>query len=138
RLTKMKMTITFSYKSSAHNGPEAELMLQVRCVHKTYGSNQVLRGVDLFVQKGEGVCLLGPSGSGKTTLLRTLNHLDTTDAGQILVNGLLIGYRQVGDKFYELSQREVCRRGAGMGVDFQHVHQFPHMTVLQKIIEVPV
>ena len=134
----MNMTNTFSDKSSAPIGPEAEPMLQVRGVHKTFGSNQVLRGVDLFVQKGEVVCLLGPSGSGKTTLLRTLNHLDTIDAGQILVNGRLIGYRQEGDKLYELSQREVCRRRAGIGVVFQHFNLFPHMTVMQNIIEGPV
>lgn len=113
-------------------------MVEARNVRKHYGHNQVLQGVDLTVERGEVVCLIGPSGSGKTTLLRTLNHLESIDGGHILINGRLIGYRQEGAKLYELSQREVCKRRETIGVVFQHFNLFPHMTVLQNLIEGPV
>ncbi|HWL60894.1 MAG TPA: amino acid ABC transporter ATP-binding protein [Microbacteriaceae bacterium] len=107
-------------------------------VHKRYGHNDVLRDVDLIVERGEVVCLIGPSGSGKTTLLRTLNHLETIEGGIIRINGRLIGYRQERDRLYELSQREVCRRRERIGMVFQHFNLFPHMTALENIIEGPV
>src|SRR5690606_41882775 len=104
---------------------------------KLYGHNEVLRGVDLVVRRGEVVCLIGPSGSGKTTLLRTLNHLETIDRGHILINGQLVGYRQDGGKLYELSEKAVCRRRETIGMVFQHLNLFPHMTVLQNLGDGP-
>lgn len=115
-----------------------DFVVEATGVHKRYGHNHVLRGVDLSVSPGEVVCLLGPSGSGKTTLLPTLNHLETVDAGHILVNGGHVGYRRVGDKLFELSPREVCRNREGIGMVFQHFNLFPHMTVLENIIEAPI
>ncbi|RFA11382.1 ectoine/hydroxyectoine ABC transporter ATP-binding protein EhuA [Subtercola boreus] len=113
-------------------------MVDARAVHKAYGSNQVLKGVDLTVQQGEVVCLIGPSGSGKTTLLRTLNHLETVDDGIILIDGDLVGYRQDGEKLYELPEREVAVRRRRIGMVFQHFNLFPHLTVLQNIVEAPI
>jgi len=112
-------------------------MVEATGVHKSYGGNEVLRGVDLTVARGHVVCLLGPSGSGKTTLLRTLNHLESIDAGLIVVDGDLIGYRLDGGKLHELAEREVCRRRSSIGMVFQHFNLFPHFTVLQNIIEGP-
>ncbi len=113
-------------------------MVDVRGVSKRFGHQEVLRHVSLTVRTGEVVCLIGPSGSGKTTLLRTLNHLETVDRGRVLINGQLIGYRQEQNKLYEYSEKEICRRRRRVGMVFQHFNLFPHMTVLQNIIEAPV
>ncbi|MDQ1205124.1 amino acid ABC transporter ATP-binding protein [Microbacterium sp. SORGH_AS_0862] len=107
-------------------------------VHKSYGHNHVLRGVDLEVSSGEVVCLIGPSGSGKTTLLRTLNHLETVDAGSIEVDGELVGYRAAGGRMYELKEAEIATQRRRTGMVFQHFNLFPHMTVLQNIVEAPI
>jgi len=112
-------------------------IVEARNIHKAYGSNTVLSGVDLTVMPGEVVCLIGPSGSGKTTLLRTLNHLETIDRGLILIEGETIGYRRDGQTLHELPVREICRRRQNVGMVFQHFNLFPHMTVLQNIIESP-
>ena len=113
-------------------------MVEARGVRKSFGSNEVLRGVDLVVGRGEVVCLIGPSGSGKTTMLRLLNHLETADAGLILVDGEFVGYRREGDDLHELRQKDICRRRERIGMVFQHFNLFPHMTVLQNIVEGPI
>jgi polar amino acid transport system ATP-binding protein len=120
------------------NSGRAPEMVRIRGVRKSYGSQEALCGVDLDVHQGEVVCLLGPSGSGKSTLLRCINHLDTVDAGSILVDGELVGYRRRGNTLVELSAAEAARRRAAIGMVFQQFHLFPHMTVLQNITEAPV
>jgi polar amino acid transport system ATP-binding protein len=107
-------------------------------VEKSFGPTHVLRGMDLEVEQGEVLCIVGPSGSGKSTFLRCINHLEKIDAGLLSVNGSLVGYRQRGDVLYELKNREVCKERAEIGMVFQHFHLFPHMTVLQNVMEGPV
>lgn len=116
----------------------SENLLQIRDLHKSYGANHVLRGIDLDVTAGEVVCILGPSGSGKSTLLRTVNHLEAPDRGTILLSGELIGYRVRHSHLVELADTELSRQRARMGMVFQSFNLFPHMTVLQNIIEGPV
>ena len=65
-------------------------------VHKAYGRNEVLRGIDLQIRTGEVACIVGPSGGGKSTFLRCINHLEKIDAGQLSVDGELIGYNRSG------------------------------------------
>jgi len=125
-------------QSAAPAAERAVPVVEALGVTKRYGHHDVLREVDLTVERGEVVCLIGPSGSGKTTLLRTLNHLETIEGGIIRISGRLIGYRQDGDRLYELSQREVCKRRERIGMVFQHFNLFPHMTALENIIEGPV
>jgi polar amino acid transport system ATP-binding protein len=84
------------------------------------------------------VCMLGPSGSGKSTFLRCINHLEKIDAGRLWVDGRLVGYRQVGDKIYELRDAEVCRERAQIGMVFQRFNLFGHMTALENVIEAPI
>ncbi len=112
-------------------------MLEVVNVHKWYSSNHVLRGISLDVWPGQVLCALGPSGSGKSTLLRCINHLEPVDSGLVYLEGQLVGYRQIGGKLYELSEREICQKRAEIGIVFQQFNLFPHMTVLQNLIEAP-
>ncbi|MDX2621740.1 amino acid ABC transporter ATP-binding protein [Streptomyces sp. NPDC052071] len=113
-------------------------MVEIRSVHKSFGSVEVLRGIDLSVRAGEVTVVLGPSGSGKSTLLRTINHLEKVDQGWISVDGTLVGYRRSGNKLYELREREVLRQRTRIGFVFQNFNLFPHLTVLENIIEAPV
>ncbi|MEV0093115.1 amino acid ABC transporter ATP-binding protein [Streptomyces sp. NPDC050738] len=113
-------------------------MVEVRSVHKSFGSLEVLRGIDLEVRTGEVTVILGPSGSGKSTLLRTINHLEKVDQGWISVDGTLVGYRRSGDKLYELRERDVLKQRTHIGFVFQNFNLFPHLTVLENVVEAPV
>jgi polar amino acid transport system ATP-binding protein len=82
-------------------------------------------------------CIIGPSGSGKSTFLRCINHLEKINAGRLSVDGELVGYRQQGDKLYELREREVARKRSEIGMVFQRFNLFPHMTAIQNVMEGP-
>ncbi len=113
-------------------------MIEAVGLHKQFGALQVLRGVDLTVQRGEVVAILGPSGSGKSTLLRCLNHLETIDRGRIEIAGeTLASPDPSGAARYpsDSDVRRICRR---TGMVFQHFNLFPHLTVLQNLIEAPI
>jgi len=112
-------------------------LVRARNLRKSFGPVEVLRGVDLEVDAGQVCCIIGPSGSGKSTLLRCINHLERLNAGQIYINGELIGYRRVANKLVERSEREVARQRAGIGMVFQQFNLFPHMTVLANLMEAP-
>jgi polar amino acid transport system ATP-binding protein len=113
-------------------------MVKAEGVHKRFGRLEVLKGVSLEVQPGEVVCMIGPSGSGKTTFIRCINHLERIDAGRLWVDGRLVGYRQSGDKIYELRDAEVCRERSEIGMVFQRFNLFGHMTALENVIEAPI
>jgi polar amino acid transport system ATP-binding protein len=112
-------------------------MVKAEAVHKRFGRLEVLKGISLEVQPREVACLLGPSGSGKSTFLRCINHLDKIDAGRLWVDGELVGYRQSGNRLYELKESEVARERAEIGMVFQRFNLFPHMTALENVIEAP-
>src|SRR5205823_6187653 len=116
----------------------SELMVKAEGVHKRFGRLEVLKGISLEVQPGEVMCVLGPSGSGKSTFLRCINHLEKIDAGRLWVDGELVGYRQVGDKLYELRDAEICGERAQIGMVFQRFNLFRHMTALENVIEAPI
>jgi polar amino acid transport system ATP-binding protein len=82
--------------------------------------------------------MIGASGSGKSTFLRCINHLERIDAGRLWVDGRLVGYRQSGDKLYELRDAEVCRERSEIGMVFQRFNLFGHMTALENVIEAPI
>jgi polar amino acid transport system ATP-binding protein len=113
-------------------------MVRAEGVHKRFGRLQVLKGIDLVVDRGEVMCLLGPSGSGKSTFLRCINHLEKINAGRLYVDGELVGYRQDGGKLHELPEREVVRKRAEIGMVFQHFNLFPHMTALENVTLAPI
>ncbi|AYF79123.1 amino acid ABC transporter ATP-binding protein [Nocardia yunnanensis] len=113
-------------------------MVLAENVHKSFGRTRVLEGIDLRVEPGQVMCLLGPSGSGKSTLLRCINHLEKIDAGRLSVDGALVGYEQRGDRLHELRPRRIARQRRDIGMVFQRFNLFPHMTVLDNILEAPV
>ena len=113
-------------------------MVKAEGVHKSFGRLEVLKGVSLEVQPGEVVCMIGASGSGKSTFLRCINHLERIDAGRLWVDGRLVGYRQSGDKLYELRDADVCRERSEIGMVFQRFNLFGHMTALENVIEAPI
>lgn len=112
-------------------------MLCAQDVHKSFGALEVLRGITLDVARGEVMCLLGPSGSGKSTFLRCINHLEKIDGGRLLVDGEFVGYRRAGSKLHELRESEVARKRAEIGMVFQNFNLFPHLTVIQNVVEAP-
>ena len=113
-------------------------MVRAEQVRKNFGRLEVLRGIDLEVAPREVMCLVGPSGSGKSTFLRCINHLENIDAGRLWVDGELVGYRQSGDKLYELGEHEVCRKRSEIGMVFQSFNLFPHMSALENITLAPI
>jgi polar amino acid transport system ATP-binding protein len=113
-------------------------MVRAEAVHKNFGRNEVLRGIDIEVAPREVMCIIGPSGSGKSTFLRCINHLEKIDAGRLWVDGELVGYRERGGRLHELPDREVCHKRSEIGMVFQGFNLFPHMTALGNVIEAPV
>jgi polar amino acid transport system ATP-binding protein len=113
-------------------------MVKAEAVCKRFGRLEVLKGITLEVQPGEVMCLLGPSGSGKSTFLRCINHLEKIDAGRLRVDGELVGYREEGDRLYELHEADIIRKRAEIGMVFQKFNLFPHMTALENVIEAPI
>jgi polar amino acid transport system ATP-binding protein len=113
-------------------------MVEARGVRKHFGSTQILKGIDLRVDSGSVTCLIGPSGSGKTTFLRCLNHLESVDAGRLYVDDELIGYEERPNRLYELKPRQIARARLKTGMVFQRFNLFPHLTVLENIVEAPV
>ncbi len=113
-------------------------MVKAEGVHKSYGAAHILKGIDLEVAPREVFCLVGPSGSGKSTFLRCINHLEQVNAGRLYVDGHLVGYRQKGDKLYELKDSEVAAQRRDIGMVFQRFNLFPHMTAIENVMEAPV
>ncbi|WP_136055246.1 amino acid ABC transporter ATP-binding protein [Microbacterium sp. K24] len=117
--------------------PSADPLLTARGIRKSFGDNEVLRGIDLTLHRGEVVVLIGPSGSGKTTVLRALNGLETPDAGTIEVaGGPDIDFGASGARARDRKQQRLALRDRSAMV-FQHHNLFPHFTVLQNVIEGP-
>ena len=113
-------------------------LVEVHGVHKSYGTLEVLAGIDLVVQPGEVTVVIGPSGSGKSTLLRIINHLERVDRGFVAVGGEVVGYERRGDTLRELREKDVLRQRTRIGFVFQSFNLFPHLTVLENLVEAPV
>jgi polar amino acid transport system ATP-binding protein len=116
----------------------SRLMVDARSVRKSFGSNEVLKGITLTVEQGQVLVLLGPSGSGKSTFLRCINHLETINGGRIYVDGDLMGYRQVGDVLHEMKPAAIAAQRRHIGMVFQRFNLFPHLTALENVIEAPI
>jgi len=114
---------------------EQNCMVRIRDLHKYFGPLEVLKGIDIEVKNGEVLVIIGPSGSGKSTLLRCVNNLEEPTSGEIYVDNILVNDRSLKHKaFQEHLNRTRCK----MGMVFQQFNLFPHMTVLENVIEAPI
>lgn len=109
-------------------------MVEVRDVHKAYGALEVLKGINLSVERGQIIAIIGPSGSGKSTLLRSINHLETVNSGQILLDGVQVNQSLSGRAF----ERHINAVRQQMGMVFQHFNLFPHLNVMENITLGPI
>ena len=115
-------------------------LIQIRGVHKFFGDLHVLRGIDLDIANGEVCVIMGPSGSGKSTQLRCLNQLETISAGEIFIDGELLGYRKDPSTgvLYDLTDKQIASQRSQIGMVFQRFNLFPHMTALENVMEGPI
>ncbi|AYG68975.1 MULTISPECIES: amino acid ABC transporter permease/ATP-binding protein [unclassified Rhizobium] len=112
--------------------------VRIHGISKSFGTLKVLDDIELNLPAGSVTAIIGPSGSGKSTLLRAINHLERVDSGFISVDGDLVGYTQKGDVLYELKEKDILKRRTDIGMVFQNFNLFPHLTVLENIIEAPI
>lgn len=112
--------------------------IEIDNVSKSFGNNKVLNNINLYLPAGSVTAIIGPSGSGKSTLLRSINHLERIDEGFITVNNDFIGYRKQGDTLFELKEKDILKQRVDIAMVFQSFNLFPHMTVLENIIEAPI
>ena len=103
-------------------------MIDVKNLHKYFGSLEVLKGIDCHIDKGECVCVIGPSGSGKSTFLRCLNLLETPTKGDIVIDDM-----HLTEKDFDV---DAMRKRVGM--EFQHFNLFPHLTILENVTLAPI
>jgi ABC-type histidine transport system ATPase subunit len=117
----------------------AQAVVKVEDLHKSFGDLEVLKGIDLEVDRGEVVCIIGPSGSGKSTLLRCVNLLEIPNRGHIYLEGRLIGVRELsGGRVVKAPEQEINRARSEIGMVFQHFNLWPHKTVLGNLVEAPI
>ena len=120
------------------NTQNEDVMLRMRGIKKSFGSVEVLRGIDLTVRRGEVLAIIGPSGSGKSTLLRCMNRLEEISGGSVEIEGEVLATTTPAGAV-EYTDAVTCRRLLGCtGMVFQQFNLFPHMTVLENLLEAPV
>lgn len=115
-----------------------EIMLNMTDIHKTFEDDiEVLKGIDLSVAKGEVLAIIGPSGSGKSTMLRCINRLEEITSGRIEIEGRVLAENDTNGRAVYVSEAESRSILACTGMVFQQFNLFPHMTVLQNLLEAP-
>lgn len=112
-------------------------MIKIVGVNKFFGDLQVLKDINLEVEKGEVLCVIGPSGSGKSTMLRCLNHLEVITDGELYIEEQLVSQRENNKDILKISTKEVSAMCTELGMVFQRFNLFPHKTVLQNLTLAP-
>lgn len=107
------------------------MMIEIRNLHKSFGALEVLKGIDVSLDKGKVLVIIGPSGSGKTTLLRCMNLLETPDQGTIKLSDRSLDFQ----KGRKVSSKEVTELRKRTGMVFQSYNLFPHKTVIENVME---
>lgn len=113
-------------------------VIEIRDLHKSYGSLEVLKGVDLVAQRGHVVSLIGSSGSGKSTLLRCCNLLEESQQGEIRFEGEAVRWKGEGLNRHPADREQVTRMRTNLSMVFQQFNLWSHMTILQNVMEAPV
>ncbi|WP_413207531.1 amino acid ABC transporter ATP-binding protein [Rhodospirillum sp. A1_3_36] len=119
---------------SVDGGSEVDPIISINHLSKSFGEVQVLKDINLTVHRSEVVCLIGPSGSGKSTLLRCMNFLESYDAGEVRMEGRLVGYTE-GFPRRKMKNRELRELRREVGMVFQHFNLWPHMTAMENVRE---
>jgi len=133
--------MTFPQQRRDRAEPQSEpapVMVKIWNLHKSFGDLEVLKGVDLTVHRGEVVTVIGPSGSGKSTLLSCINFLEPFDQGEITVDGEPVGWINAGSGRTRMPEAQLNTLRQRIGIVFQQFNLFPHLTVLQNVIEAPI
>lgn len=124
-------------KSSPRTSDQ-EAIVRYRGITKSFGDLHILKGIDLDIAPGEKVAIIGPSGSGKTTIARLLMTLEQPSSGTIEVDGEMLWHREVKGKLVPANEKHLHRVRGNIGMVFQQFNLFPHLTILQNVIEAPI
>ncbi|MDA1287164.1 MAG: amino acid ABC transporter ATP-binding protein [Proteobacteria bacterium] len=111
----------------------SDALLQVENLHKSFGELEVLKGVDMEMHRGHKTAIIGPSGCGKSTMLRCINYMETPTSGHIHLDGELFGERQVNGGYQKMSEKELARQRAHIGMVFQGFYLWPHLSARDNV-----
>jgi len=114
-----------------------EALLKVEGLHKSFGSLEVLKGVDMALEPGQKTAIIGPSGCGKSTLLRCINFMEIPTEGHVYLDGELFGERRNGDAFVRMSEKELAIQRAQIGMVFQGFYLWPHLNARDNVAIAP-
>jgi polar amino acid transport system ATP-binding protein len=108
-------------------------LLRLENIHKNFGKLEVLKGIDLTLEKGKKVAVIGPSGCGKSTLLRCINYMEIPSSGHVYMEGELFGERKIENTFGKLSSKELAKQRSQIGMVFQSFNLWPHLTAINNV-----
>ena len=114
-------------------GALAEPLLRVQDLHKSFASLEVLKGVDMTLERGQKTAIIGPSGCGKSTMLRCINYMETPSSGHIYLDGELFGERQNGSGTVRMTEKELAQQRAHVGMVFQGFYLWPHLNARDNV-----
>ena len=112
-------------------------LLHVQDLHKSFGSLEVLKGVSATLERGHKTAVIGPSGCGKSTLLRCINYMETPTAGHIYLDGELFGEKEIDGKRVRMTEKELARQRAHVGMVFQGFYLWPHLNARDNVAIAP-